>query len=82
MTPWGLERYQAVRKGLTDFDEQPPDELDHETYCFPRGPSRMFTGGAWPFEIRQTPGVVFLLFERDHWARRIYMDGRTHPDGV
>ena len=81
MTPWAMERYQAVRKGLTDFNEQPPDELDHETYCFPRGPSRMFTGGAWPFEIRQMDDVVFLFFERDHWVRRVYMDGRGHPDG-
>ena len=81
MTPWGKERYDAVRAGLTDFDEQPPDELDHERYCYPRGPSRMFTGGAWPFEIRQMPDVVFLFFERDHWVRRVYMDGREHPDG-
>lgn len=81
MTPWGKERYDAVRKGLTDFDAQPPDELDHERYCYPRGPSRMFTGGAWPFEIRQMPDVVFLFFERDHWVRRVYMDGRGHPDG-
>jgi hypothetical protein len=81
MTPWAKERYDAVRKGVTDFDEQPPDLLDHDYFCFPRGPSRMFTGGAWPFEIRQMPDVVFLFFERDHWVRRVYMDGRGHPDG-
>ncbi len=81
MTPWGQERYDAVRLGLTDFDEQPPDNLDHERFCFPRGPIRMFTGGAWPFEIRQMSDVVFLFFERDHWVRRVYMDGREHPDG-
>ena len=81
MTPWGKERYDAVRKGLTDPNEQPPDELDHDFFCFPRGPSRMFTGGAWPFEIRQMPDVVFLFFERDHWVRRVYMDGRGHPEG-
>jgi len=81
MTPWAKQRYDAVRVGLSDFDEQPPDDLDHERYCYPRGPTRMFTGGAWPFEIRQLPDVVFLFFERDHWVRRVYMDGRGHPDG-
>jgi hypothetical protein len=81
MTAWAKERYDAVRVGLTDFDEQPPDDLDHERYCYPRGPTRMFTGGAWPFEIRQLADVVYLFFERDHWVRRVYMDGRGHPDG-
>jgi hypothetical protein len=81
MTPWAKERFDAVRVGLTDYNEQPPDELDHERYCFPRGPTRMFTGGAWPFEIRQLADVVYLFFERDHWVRRIYMDGRGHPEG-
>lgn len=81
MTAWAKERYDAVRVGVTDFDEQPPDELDHERYCYPRGPTRMFTGGAWPFEIRQMADVVFLFFERDHWVRRVYMDGRGHPEG-
>jgi hypothetical protein len=81
MTAWGQERYDAVRVGAKDYDDQPPDKLDHEWYCYPRGPTRMFTGGAWPFEIRQMSDVVFLLFERDHWVRRVYMDGRGHPDG-
>jgi hypothetical protein len=81
MTAWGKQRYDAVRAGLTEYDEQPPDDLDHERYCFPRGPTRMFTGGAWPFEIRQAADMVLLLFERDHWVRRVFMDGRGHPDG-
>jgi hypothetical protein len=81
MTAWGKERYDAVRVGLKDYDDQPPDALDHERYCYPRGPTRMFTGGAWPFEIRQMSDVVFLFFERDHWMRRVHMDGRGHPDG-
>jgi len=81
MTTWGKERYDAVRVGLKDYDDQPPDALDHERYCYPRGPTRMFTGGAWPFEIRQMADVVFFFFERDHWVRRVFMDGRGHPDG-
>ena len=81
MTAWGQQRYDAVRVGVTDYEESPPDALDHERYCYPRGPTRMFTGGAWPFEMRQMSDVVFLLFERDHWVRRVHMDGRGHPDG-
>jgi hypothetical protein len=33
------------------------------------------------FELRQFPDEVLLLFDEDHWVRRIYMDGRGHPDG-
>jgi len=32
------------------------------------------------FELRQFPDEVLLLFDRDHLVRRIYMDGRGHPD--
>ena len=34
------------------------------------------------FELRQFPDEVLLLFDEDHWVRRIYMDGRAHPDGL
>lgn len=80
MTPWAEERYKALKRGITDPNAVPPDEFDPETYCFPRGPTRIFSS-SFPFEIRQHPDVVLLLFERDHWVRRIYVDGRGHPDG-
>jgi len=41
---------------------------------------RIFTA-IRPFEIYQHPKVVLLLFESDHWVRRIHTDGRGHPDG-
>jgi hypothetical protein len=33
------------------------------------------------YELRQFPDVVLILFDEDHLVRRIYMDGRGHPDG-
>src|SRR5690606_7167975 len=33
-----------------------------------------------PFEIIQQPDRVTLLYEYDHQVRRVYLDGRGHPD--
>jgi len=32
------------------------------------------------FELVQFPDVVLMLFDHDHAVRRIYVDGRGHPD--
>ena len=50
------------------------------THCLPFGPVRSYTN-QHPFEISQSTGVVFILFENDHEVRRVYMDGRGHPNG-
>lgn len=77
MTPWGEEQYK--------FNHTDPNPLadgrlaaDPAYNCFPPGPTRIFTLPR-PFQIVQIPGEVLLLFEQDHWVRRIYTDGRGHP---
>jgi hypothetical protein len=80
MQPWAMEAYQANRKGLADRESKGQYEADPRNSCFPPGPTRIFTDPS-PFEIRQTPDVVYILSESDHWVRRIYTDGREHPDG-
>ena len=81
MLPWAREKYDTVRNGpLRNPYDKGLDEFDPGQSCFPHGPTRIFTTPR-PFEIRQFPDVVLLLFEWDHWVRRVYMDGRTHPDG-
>jgi len=47
----------------------------------PEGPTDMMLDNRRIIEIRQFPDEVLLLFDEDHWVRRIYMDGRAHPDG-
>jgi hypothetical protein len=80
LQPSAMAIYQANRKGITDPRLKGRDDSDPSNSCFPPGPTRIFTVPR-PFEIRQTAGVVYILSEMDHWVRRIYVDGREHPDG-
>jgi hypothetical protein len=75
-----MEIYRANRKGVSDPRLKGRDDVDPSSSCFPPGPTRIFTLPR-PFEIRQTADVVYILSEADHWVRRIYIDGRGHPDG-
>lgn len=80
MQPWAAEKYREAREGVEDVYESGKDEVDPGFSCFPSGMPRIFTG-IRPFEIHQLPNVVLMLFESDHWVRRIHTDGRGHPDG-
>ena len=80
LQPAALKIYQANRAGITDPRLKGRDDSDPSNSCFPPGPTRIFTVPR-PFEIRQTAAEVYILSEVDHWVRRIYMDGRGHPDG-
>ena len=33
-------------------------------------------------QIAQTPGAVYMFFDNYSQARRIYLDGRKHPEGL
>ena len=78
MLPWAAEKYWAAQSEGADPDNfAGRDDLDPAfSGCFPEGPTRMMGG----FELLQFPDVVLLLFQEDHWVRRVYMDGRGHPD--
>jgi hypothetical protein len=80
LQPSAMQIYQANRKGLSDTRLKGRDDLDPSNSCFPPGPTRIFTVPR-PIEIRQSSEVVYIFSEMDHWVRRIYMDGRGHPDG-
>jgi len=80
MQPWTAEKYREAREGIEDIYESGRDDIDPSYSCFPPGMPRIFTS-IRPFEIHQLPKVVLMLFESDHWVRRIHTDGRGHPDG-
>ncbi len=80
MRPWAREEYARAREGTESLYESGKDEIDPTYNCFPPGFLRIYTG-IRPFEIHQLPNVVLILFESDHWVRRIHTDGRGHPDG-
>jgi hypothetical protein len=73
-----LEKYQAARKGTTDPNEGGLDEFDPSYYCFPPGPARSMIM-PFPWEIVQTPEVVYILFEFNSGTRRIYLNQQEHP---
>jgi hypothetical protein len=50
-------------------------------YCVPSGmPAVMLALVSYPIEILQTPNRVTMLAELEMQVRRIYLDGRGHPD--
>ena len=80
MRPEAAQKYRLARQGITDIYQSGLDDIDPTYNCFPPGLPRIYTVPR-PFEIYQLPQVVLMLFESDHWVRRIYLDGRGHPDG-
>jgi hypothetical protein len=46
--------------------------------CLPYGVPRIILARL-PFEIVQLPDRVLIIYEADHWARQVFMDGRQHP---
>ena len=57
------------------------DFAEPGAYCVPPGmPSTMTSIVGYPIEILQTRNRVTMLAEMEMQVRRIYMDGRKHPD--
>ena len=84
MQPWAEERYKAARQGRGP-NVQGRDEMDLflPPYCMPFGMPRVYDyTDNLLFEIIQIPGRVYMLFEVNNQARRIYTDGRKHPEGA
>jgi hypothetical protein len=67
-TPFGAEQYKNHLGGD-----------DPHGFCQPTGPTRAIHS-PFPFQIVQTAGMMTLLFEIDHTFRRIFTDGRGHPE--
>ena len=78
LQPQALAVFQRNREGLS-FGDTGLDPLDPLTYCYPVGSLRQML--LRHFEIFQTPKEVLFIHEFDSAVRRIYLDGRAHPDG-
>jgi hypothetical protein len=75
MTPWAEAKYSVARK---TYRESAKTVLDDPLLkCFPPGLPRIYLL-PHPVQIVQIPGQVIMLFEYDHFVRRIYTDGRPH----
>jgi hypothetical protein len=80
MHPQAAEQYKAARRGVANPWDKGADAVDPTQSCYPYGPTRSYTVPR-PWEIRQLPDITLILFERDHGVRRVFTDGRGHPDG-
>lgn len=74
LRPDAMEKYRANRRGVSDARARGRDDQDPLAFCFPPGPTRIFTEPR-PFEIRQIPEMVYILSEVDHVVRRIQTGG-------
>jgi hypothetical protein len=80
LKPWAAAQMQKTNEELFK---------GHATLVPFTAQSRCFPGGVpgqllWPFEpfyVIQTPDIVYMLWQRDHWVRRIHMR-RTHSQNV
>ena len=90
MLPWAKARYTAGRQGVRRPQDRPRGDLERATddldpnaypYCLPKGFPRIYDG-PHPFEIVHSPGRLYMHFETDNAARRVYLDGRDHPEGL
>lgn len=76
LTPWAEAKFKAANSVYRGSD--PSDVLKDPIFsCFPPGVPRIYLLN-FPVQIVQIPGQVIMLFEFDHFVRRIYTDGRPH----
>ena len=76
MTPWAEAKYKT---NFALFRGPDPNTVLNDPIfsCFPPGVPRIYLLH-FPVQIVQTPSQVIMLFEYDHFIRRIYTDGRGH----
>lgn len=76
MTPWAAAKYKVT--GPMYHGSDPQTVMSDPVFqCFPPGVPRIYLFN-FPVQIVQIPGQVLMLFEYDHFVRRIYTDGRPH----
>jgi hypothetical protein len=79
LTAYGQELYSQSRDsnaGGFSLSETNDPVL---TRCYPPGTPRVYFH-PYPFEVVNTAKEMILLYEYDHIVRRVYNDGRGHPE--
>ncbi|MBH97751.1 MAG: hypothetical protein CMM56_04780 [Rhodospirillaceae bacterium] len=79
VTSWGQERFSESRDsnaGSYSLSETNDPVL---TRCYPPGVPRVYFH-PYPFEVIYTEKQMIILYEYDHTIRRVYTDGRMHPE--
>lgn len=82
MTAWAKEKSEETKPSNGPRTHTLQETNDPVLkYCLPPGVPRIYLQPL-AMQIVQTPKEVILLYEYDHTVRRIYTDGRKHPDDL
>ena len=79
LTPWGEARLAEAKDSNTGTYSLAETNDPVLTMCYPPGVPRVYFH-PYPFEFIHTSTNTVMLYEYDHTVRRIYTDGRGHPD--
>jgi hypothetical protein len=79
MQLWALTKYRGAKPGYGP--RATPQSEDPILKCFPPGVPRIMLI-PFPLQIVQSPGMIVMLFEYDHFIRQIYMDRHEHSKDV
>ena len=80
MQDWAAEKYNYNKDAEDPATRRGRNELNPDFKCFPRGPTRAWLNSEAPIEIISTPQKLLIMFEWGGETRRIWVDGRDHPE--
>src|SRR5689334_16081366 len=78
LTAWGEQECKKAKDSNGGNFALDPTNDPVLTKCYPPGVPRIYFH-PYPFEVMQTPKQVLLVYEYDHWMRRVNTDGRKLP---
>jgi hypothetical protein len=79
LKPWAAAQMKASNEEVLSGKRQVP--FTAQARCYPGGVPGQLLYPAEPFYFIQTPKVVYMIWQRDHMVRRIYMTDK-HSDNV
>lgn len=79
LKPWAAEQMRQSNEEVITGKRGLP--FAAQASCYPGGVPGQLLYPAEPFYFIQTPKVVYMIWQRDHMVRRIYMTDR-HSDNV
>jgi hypothetical protein len=79
LTAWGEERFANARNSNAGGFALAETNDPVLTRCYPPGVPRVYFH-PYPFEVVYTDTQMIMLYEYDHTIRRIFTDGREHPE--
>jgi hypothetical protein len=79
LKPWAAAQMKASNDEVFSGKRQVP--FSAQARCYPGGVPGQLLYPAEPFYFIQTPKVVYMIWQRDHMVRRIYLTDK-HSDNV